>query len=255
MRMHRRENADNIRVMAFSAKVIKLLLNIANCSNHYRVEILIGELIVRESTQDPPIPRRKERFEKLVRILEDKGVFKFVDKELLTRVDGQEKIIPCKSVIQINVNKLFEFLQMDFSDKPANIEESTWAAIPKAVKSRWRRFSSDMQVYIAECCKSNAEDRVFDLLQTRLITDSKRSPITFDVPKIPVRLPNPDLDGGASNEVYDLIEVLNIQQRDPEHFERRADPITRRFFDLSEVIPAKEARESILQQGLPGGPK
>lgn len=27
------------------------------------------------------------------------------------------------------------------------------------------------------------------------------------------------------------------------------------YFDLSEVIPAKEARESILQQGLPGGPK
>lgn len=255
MRMYRREVVVEMRAIALSAAVIQQLLEVSNCSQHYRVEAIQGVLRIRESTQHPPVQRRKQRFEDIIGILESKEIFKFSDNIVRAMIDGREENIPCKNLTQINLRKLFEFIGLDISKKPANIEESIWAAIPTEIKSRWGRFGRDMQEYIVECCKVNAEERVFDLLQTKLVTDSKRSPISFDVPKIPVRLPNSDLEGGASHEVYDLIEILNIQQRDPQNPERRADPLTRRYFNLNEVIPAREVRENILQQGLGGGPK
>lgn len=255
MRMHRREDRGKMQIAALSAAIIKKLLELSNCSQHYRVEILNDGLIIRESTQNPPIQRRKERFEGLVRKLEGEGIFKFADARGVGIVDGQEVNIPCKSVTQINVRKLFVFLGLGVDEKPQNVEESVWVVIPKEIKVRWNRFSPELQEYIVMCCEPHAGFNIVNLLETKLITDSKRSPITFDVPNIPVHLPNPDLKSGASNEVYDLVEVLNIKQRDPDHPERRADPITRRYFDLTEVIPAKEAREKILQQGMPSGPK
>lgn len=256
MRMHRREdNRGKMQIAALSAAIIKKLLDISNCSQHYRVEISGDCLKIRESTQQPPIQRRKERFEELVRQLEGKGIFKFADTHFVGIIDGREINIPCKSVTQINVRKLCAFLGLGVTEKPQNVEESVWVVIPNEIKIRWNRFSPELQEYIVTCCEPNAGDNIVNLLETKLITDSKRSPITFDVPNIPVHLPNPDLKGGASNEVYDLVEILNIKQRDPNHPERRADPLTRRYFDLKEVIPAKEVHEKILQQGMPRGPK
>lgn len=252
--MDRREVEAKKKIVALSAMVLNKLLKSLNCEEHYRVEILPDGLRIRESTQNPPIQRRKERFEAVLKVLESHGIFKFSDHRGRGLVGGHEVDISYKTMSKVNVAKLFEFLGLSATKKPENVDEHVWASVPKEIQSRWERFTPEMQEYIVTCCSENAEKNIADLLDTKLITDSKRSPISMDVPKIPVRLPNKNLKNGVSNEVYDLTELINIKQRDPKHPELRADPITRNFFDLREVIPAKEAREAIIEKGMQKGP-
>lgn len=48
-----------MKIAALSAAIIKKLLDTSNCSQHYRVEISLDGLIVRESTQHPPSKEEK----------------------------------------------------------------------------------------------------------------------------------------------------------------------------------------------------
>ncbi len=255
MRMYDRENTAKAKMVVLLALVINQVLRIAQCSQHYRVEITHKGLRVRESTQNPPSLKKKNLFITLMINLQAVGIFKFVNKLEVVNVDGKNVNLNYIFVTQINIKNLSALLGIDLTGKPENVDEKVWAVIPEEIKSRWNRFSPDIQAYIVTCCETKAEDGFASLLETKLISDSKRSPLTFEVPNIPVRLPNPDLESGASNEVYDLVEVIKIRERDPNHPERRLDPMNRRPFDLKDVVPAREMREAIMQQGMQKGPK
>lgn len=247
--MYERSHQPNqqLAVLMFAAEITKALLKLSHCAQHYRVEVGGSSVIIRESTQNPPIERRRLRFEALANILVAKDIFDFSDGYIRVRNDGVTVNIPCKEIKKINISKLFELLGVNISSKPDDVSEKVWTVIPREITSRWQRFSADMRQHVIVCCAPKAEDGFVDLLQTNVFTESKRSPITFEVPRIPVRLPNARL--GQSPELYDLMDILKINQRVPGQPELRCNPVTREPFDLKDVIPDVEAYQNILRCG------
>lgn len=242
---------ENPAELAFVVSLIKKILLLVNCAQHYRVDIKDGSIFIRESTQYRPPQRRSRRFQVIVNALAAGGFVRLRLGEIRGIVNEENVIIPFYRLDQINIEKFFQLLGLAGPRKPQGVEEKIWMAIPNEIKAHWSQFSVPMQEHIIVCCTPNAEENFDNLLQSKLITDSLRSPVTFAVPKIPVRLPNMLLERKVGNEVYDLMDILNLKQRDPDHPEKRLDPMNRQPFSLNEVIPDPEARERILQKGHP----
>lgn len=234
-------------LIMFAAKIIEKLLESIHCSQHYRVEMASSYLRIRESTQNPPIERRKKRFEESMKTLQENGVFNLADGTLQAKVDDKDVSIPFKKIDKIDLSNFFKWLGIDISSKPDDVDNKVWTVIPNEIKLRWDRFSDALQQHIVTCCAPNAEQGFNQIFETKMFGQSMRSPITFDVPKIPVRLPNDRLPEKVGNELYDLMDILKIEERDPANPKRRRDPMTRDYFDLKQVVPDKEAYEKIFQ--------
>ncbi|WED43131.1 hypothetical protein [Legionella cardiaca] len=244
-----RRQQIKLKAVLLVKNIFEQLLPLINCHENYRVSMTGTHLILRESSQTPPPERRKERVDALFSLFQEKGIFTFDEEAIAINVpDREATIVPCKVISKINLQKLFVFLGGATVEKPDHVEEKTWLVMPKEIKLRWHRFSEPMQEHIVKCMSENLEERFKLLVTTEVYGKSVRSPISFEVPKIPVRLPNTNLPNGASNELYDLMEILNIKQRHPTNEALRRDPVTRNYFSLAEVIPDNEALGKIAQQ-------
>ncbi|KTC76468.1 Uncharacterised protein [Legionella bozemanae] len=248
----RSESAEKERQGAkFVELITNKILEAINCAQHYRVMRSGADIVIRESTQNPPIPRRKERAELFLaffRKAAEKGAFELKDAVIKAEVDGEKVTIPCVKISHVNIAKFAQALGL--TSGSAKVDEKIWNVIPEGIRLRWDRFSSKMQEHIVQCCTPHADAGLLQTLNTAIFGNSMRSPIGFSVPKIPVRLPNSRLEGGVGNELYDLTEILAIRERHPQRPELRRDPITRDYFSLDEVVPDTEALEKIQQKGM-----
>jgi hypothetical protein len=249
----RSESAEKERQ---GAKLVELVTNkileAINCAQHYRVMRSGSDIVIRESTQNPPIERRKERvglFLAFFRKAAEKGAFELKDAVIKAEIDGEKVTIPCIKISHVNIVKFAQALGL-ISSGSAKVDEKIWNVIPEGIRLRWDRFSSKMQDHIVQCCTPHADAGLLQTLHTTVFGSSMRSPIGLSVPKIPVRLPNSRLEGGVGNELYDLTEILAIKERHPQRPELRRDPITRDYFSLDEVVADTEALEKIQQKGL-----
>lgn len=75
-----------------------------------------------------------------------------------------------------------------------------------------------MHEHIAKCYAEDLAKNYADLFQTAILGETFRSPIGFNIPKIPVRIfggPKLDLPGAKQvevNKVYDLVEFLILPE-------------------------------------------
>lgn len=248
----RKESAEQERKGAiFVELVTNKILELINCVQHYRVTRVGSDIIIRESTSNPAIERRKERFELFLAFFHkaaEKEVFELKKAVIKAEIDGGNVTIPCIKISHINIAKFAQVLGL--TSGSVKVDKEVWNVIPEAIKLRWSRFSAKMQEHIIHCCTPHADAGLLQTLNTAIFGNSMRSPIGFSVPKIPVRLPNSHLKSGVGNELYDLTEILAIRERHPERPELRRDPITRDYFSLDEVLPDTEALEKIQQKGM-----
>ncbi|MCE0721720.1 hypothetical protein [Legionella resiliens] len=231
--------------------VTNKILEMINCAQHYRVMRLGSEIVIRESTQNPPIARRKERVELFLAFFHkaaEKGAFELKDAVIKAEIDGKKATIPCIKISNVNIAKFAQVLGL--TSGSAKVDQKIWNVIPEEIKLRWNRFNDTMQDHIVHCCTPHADAGLLQTLNTAIFGNSMRSPIGFSVPRIPVRLPNSRLEAGVGNELYDLTEILAIQERHPQRPELRRDPITRDYFSLYEVLPDAAALEKIQQKGM-----
>ncbi|KTD70812.1 hypothetical protein Ltuc_2823 [Legionella tucsonensis] len=235
----------------FVELVANKILEMINCAQHYRVMRIGSDIIIRESTQNPPIARRKERVELFLaffRKAAEKGSFELKDAVIKAEIEGEKATIPCIKISHVNLAKFAQVLGL--TSGSSKVDPKIWNVIPEGIRSRWDRFNSKMKEHIVQCCTPHADVGILQTLHTTVFGDSMRSPIGFSVPKIPVRLPNPHLENGVGNELYDLTEILAIRERHPQHPDLRRDPITRDYFSLHDVLADTEALEKIQQKGM-----
>jgi len=242
-----RRRQFKLKLTMLTKEILELLLKHLDCDSNYRVDYTGSKLVLRESSQHPPSETQKRHVDKLLSKLQEKDVLDYVEGFSNVRVTRDISVItPSKIITAVNPQKLLSLLGVQ-KEKPdhLNVDEKTWALIPDEIKDRWDRFSGSMQKHIINCVSENLEEKFKQLVTTRVFGESMRSPISFGVPRIPVRLPNPLLARGVSNELYDLHDILQIRERSPSNPALRRDPITRAYFSLDQVVPDTEALENI----------
>ncbi len=107
-------------------------------------------------------------------------------------------------------------------------------------------FSPALQEYIKNCLRENLREEFEYNPMSAVLMSIAPSPITLTRRlEIPVRLPNAHL--GVSNEHYDLVELLNLQEN---YDGTRNDPITRQLFNLGQIVPAPDILEKIKSRML-----
>jgi len=218
-------------------KVIQLLIHTifnqarASFNEHYRIEFRENGVYLRESTQNPPSQEARNAFMLFLRQISK--YFKFAR--------GHSSLM----LIQYNSEKVNRIIRELVAKKPHGVSEQHWSLIPNRVKEKWKYFSDEMRDFIIKCMSINLQEKYDKLLTTAVLSDTMRCPINFTHPIIPVRLPNQHLTTGKTNQLFDLEAVLNIQQRDPQDIRRRANPITRDYFDLNEIIPDLDALQKL----------
>lgn len=219
-------------------KLLQILLKALKLDFFYRVLAVNGHLFIRESTLHSPPSYYEDRLAKMIELINKKGLISFTRRELIVSPSHRPETnihVTAYRVDEINA----DLIAFGRDNKPLGVDEKTWAVISPEIKTRWDRFSKPLQEHIIKCMVENLEDKYNQLLTTRVLGETLRSPIGLEAPTIPVRLPNAVL--GSSKEIYDLIEILNLRERNPANPGQRRNPITREFFDLNQVIPAPDA--------------
>ncbi|MBB72397.1 MAG: hypothetical protein CMF50_08360 [Legionellales bacterium] len=131
---------------------------------------------------------------------------------------------------------------------PHGVDNAVWGPLDPLITSNWNEFSSELRQHIIACQQfyndaARQPENIYSdgALRTKLVGDNAHCAITCDTTTIPVRLPNATL--GHSNEVYDLVSVLQFSG---------IDPMTRATFTLDQVIPDTEAlaeRQALANNG------
>jgi hypothetical protein len=120
--------------------------------------------------------------------------------------------------------------------------------VDKEISSCWDRFSAELQHHIIACIQADLASKYAALpvsVQEKRFGETYISPISAENPSIPVLLPS--FNTGAKHH-YDLLEILQLQQRAPGRPDLRLDPITRALFGLHEVLPDPEALQQLQQR-------
>lgn len=215
---------------------LKLLLTIIFASagtllKHYRIEESTNHLFIRPSTSSAPELRHIERFHVILTSLHLLGLIKTRNARGLLSNRSSIQLI---NISEFDPDLVAQILPANHvRNAPNNVEEHIWRMLPVEITLRWQRFNPPLQAHIIECVKANLADQ-FEQINTQLLGQTMRSPILFTLPTIPVRLPD-------QHNIYDLKEILNIQQRDPANPARRAHPLTGEYFGLEQVIAAPDA--------------
>lgn len=236
-----------------------VILRLCNAQDNYRIEESEnGNFFIRASTQNPPPVRRVTRLRSMLnRLSRDINV----NQSEVQVINLSNNLI---SVAKINITSVSDRVLDIFSSSanrsrqqsqrvPSDVNPpELWQAFDKAIKGRWTRFSDSLRQHICQCYTANLDERIGNLAMTAILGDTFRSPVGLTHPRIPVRLPNSTLPNGQSNEVYDLLEILELSKSqdpaDPRGLPKRQDPMTRQFFGLEEVKAAPEALEALVER-------
>ncbi len=157
-----------------------------------------------------------------------------------------------------------QFLAAPAVSNPPPVQKISLAHIPQdirnklnpAIASRWDRFSAALQHHIIQCIQVDLQAKFNAMLVSQSgLGQTFVSPVSLENPSIPVLLPSSQK--GENKTYYDLMDVLNIQQRAPGSPELRLDPTTRESFKLDQVLPAPEALQKLQQRAEqpPRGPR
>lgn len=227
----------------FVQKFLGNFLKEQELDSFYRVQTDGDHLFIRESKQNPPQSSHKKNLDNLIELENAKGLIFFKKRRPIVASPMNRPNIKITETlfeaVEINPNL------MSLDNKPTGMNQKTWAIIPPEIKEYWGHFNNQLQQHIINCLAEKLDDRYDRLSTTRVLGNTYRSPIGLEAPKIPVRLPNAVL--GQSNEIYDLMEILNLPaERNPDNnLAQRRNPITREFFDLNQIIPAPKALEEL----------
>ena len=246
------------------SSILKGMLVMANCDANYRILQDAEDLMIRQSTSNPPPERRRLR---LMLVLVQNPLIKIKIGTIKVRGHLNEQIsIPTFFINEINevfVNKIIAKLTKSPIKKPDDLDDLIWSHLPDEITKRWDRFSGAMQKHIVECVTADLPKLLAKIPDQKQadIGVTFMSPIGLSTPSLPVRLPPPkksEADAPAAsgpadskaavtdvkaevNKVYDLLEILAIKERDPSDASRRRHPITHEYFSLQDVLPAADA--------------
>lgn len=220
--------------------LVKLILSLVG-DMYYRTTMEADSIRIRPRISNPPNASIQNKFQKYLLKLSEINLIAF-EKAPIPVFIGQFPLTRVTSVESIKIN----YLNIDLLNRLlSDVGRVDGLTIPPIIQLRWYRFNSEMHVHIKNCLKENLEEKYNNLLTTQILGNTFRSPIGLTAPTIPVRLPNELLPDNKSNEVYDLVEILNIRERNPSDPSQRCNPITRKYFSLNEIIPAPEALEEL----------
>ena len=141
------------RQQSITKALLKMILKIANCDENYRILEHEGNLMIRESTGNPPPERRRIRL-----------MFLLASSQLLSK-SGQIKVhghlgesvtIPVFFITEINPILLEILLKKIVMTKPStkkpdDVNEITWSHLPNEITLRWERFSDAMKEHLIKC--------------------------------------------------------------------------------------------------------
>ncbi|WP_347251282.1 hypothetical protein [Legionella sp.] len=238
-----------LKLTILTKQILEVLLKSIDCDQNYRVNNTGSQLIVRESTQHPPSEKQKKAVDKLFGLLQQKDYLDFIESFVEVQVTRDTSIMTSsRTITSVSPRKLLFLLGVK-EEKPAqiNVDEKTWALIPKEIRGRWDRFNAPMQKHIINSIMAeNPEERFSQMVTGRVFKDSGDELVAYahGIPRIPVRLPNPSVASGVSEEIYDLRQILEIKERHPKDPFLRRNPTTGAYFKLDEVIPDAEALEN-----------
>lgn len=228
--------------------ILKMFLHRLHLSPYYRVEQTENSLRLRTSTQNPPEQRHKARLEMLLQLFmtqEFMQVEKIRTAALAPIARGAYGAVAITLYRVTQVSPiLFQNLRAS-NNCPDDIREELWAAMDLEIKQGWSHFSDALKTHIKTSLNANLQERYDNLLTTQVLGDTFRSPVGLSITAIPVRLPNARLESGASNEVYDLVEVLKFPRDHNGHFR---NPITRDTHRLIDIIPAPESTAELIRR-------
>lgn len=210
---------------------------------HYQVFVTRDFCGIRQKNSNPPTHSQKKRFNTLMLVLAATQWFEYKVADALLGVGGMFAAYNnCIIITKINTNKLDSLLE---GKKPEDMDEKTWIALPTEIKRNWDELTKEMREYIQKCLAEDLQKKYSELFQTVHLGETYRSPIGYTFPNIPVRLPNPLLEGGKSKEVYDLIEILKLEVVGAK---QRRNPITKQPFTLKEVLPDPDGLKALKER-------
>ena len=222
--------------------ILKSILKKIGCEANYRFHQGEESLMIRESTLNPPTQMQRI----ILRLSLRKNPFFTIKMAKIKVIGHLEQIsIPTFFLHKINENLTNEFIEKIAKlvvKKPDDIDDIMWAHLPDEITLRWNRFSVSMKKHLIECMAvdlPNLFSKMADQDPHHGLGKTFISPIGLSAPSFPVRLPS---SASQAEKVYDLLEVLAIQDRDPSDTTRRCHPLTPRvYFSLHDVLPASDA--------------
>lgn len=217
-------------------EILRGILKENNLQSHFAIDES-PRLMIRIKTSNPPT---NKQLEIMAHVLLENPLIE-IKQGILEMSSSSRKIrIPIFVISKINKSIIDEQLQIK---KPEDVDDLSWAIFSDAIKEKWEDLSTPMKHHLLECVKINLS-QMFAKIPEEKLGQTFKSPISFEAPSFPVRLPgaDPQKDSHAAcNMVYDLNEILAINERDPKNDARYSHPLTREYFILNEVIPAQDA--------------
>ena len=241
--------------------MLKALLSMFNCTNNYQIVQDREDILIRQRTGTPP---SKEKHKELSDYFADYPFIRMeiVDLKLKGR-SGQLLHIPSFLIKEIDDTFIDTLVaKPKKTKKPDDVEELIWFRLPEGITLRWKRLSKELQNHIIACANADLSSLYAKILGAKKTEMGKTfiSPISSSTPSIPVRLqlPKPPIaaqsgaaaavganSGAEVDKVYDLLEILEIEKRDPADENKRCHPLTGQYFSLDVVIPAADALKEL----------
>ena len=228
--------------------LLNILLRRLNCNDNYRVHDDRKDIMIRESTSNPPPARRQRRIQTILTAFKIEVKIGAISITSLLRAHRQ---IPTMFVQQVD-KKLLDVLALATIKNPDGVDEATSSYIPKTVRAHWDDFSSSMQNHLIKCAQANLASLLSKLSDSD-IDLTFISPVGLAPPAFPVRLPLTagavaiDDPGAAVNQVYDITELLSFKIGADGS---RKHPLTSMPFRLGDILPAPDALKLLLEQAL-----
>ncbi|PJD93603.1 MAG: hypothetical protein CK424_02040 [Legionella sp.] len=200
--------------------------------DHYAIKRLqSGELVILENASNHLTSEIKDRFDELIRKLSLRNIIDYKK----TRISSGANQFNGFMIEQIDYDKLsqYELMQQQKTSKPAHVNAHVWSRLEPEIKESWSELSRALQDHIITCYVKNINDRLAALPEgVQLGTASLQTPILYEIPSIPVYLPNPQNQDQRSKEFFDLMEILKLSKGE--------DPTTKIPFRFDEIIPATD---------------
>lgn len=224
--------SEKEKVESVARKLNRLLQSYA-LQTYYKIKQLQnGELVILENASNPLTSEIRDRLDKLMGKLSLRNIIDFKKTRIRSGAHEFNGFI----IEQIDYGALhkYELIQnQKVISKPEHINVLVWSRLPPEIKESWTEFSRELQDHIVTCYVKNIDTRLAALPEgVQLGTASLQTPILFDIPVIPVYLPNPLRPNKHSSEFYDLMEILK--------FPKGEDPTNKIPFLFDEIIPATD---------------